>query len=140
MSFPKPFSVHVRQEVESLIAQGVIAAVLAEGLAITVNDGDENVLEHSRDADAVLAAMFSTDEDRLYISSGPETAISHGWILFIYGNDGFDVVSDYTTNLESILAPIVGIDAASLSSRIESGEFRIVPTVKPEYVPLQDRE
>ena len=140
MSFPKPFSVHVRQEVESLIAQGVIAAVLAEGLAITVNDGDENVLEHSRDADAVLAAMFSTDEDRLYVSSGPESGISHGWILFIYGNDGFDVVSDYTTNLESILAPIVGIDAASLSSRIESGEFRIVPTVKPEYVPLQDRE
>jgi hypothetical protein len=29
----------------------------------------------------------------------------HGWVLFIYGNDGWDVISDYTCNLEPIMGP-----------------------------------
>lgn len=29
-----------------------------------------------------------------------------GWVRFVYGNDGHDVISDYTTNLESVLEPI----------------------------------
>jgi hypothetical protein len=28
------------------------------------------------------------------------------WVRFVYGNDGYDVISDYTTSLEAVLAPI----------------------------------
>ena len=29
------------------------------------------------------------------------------WVWFVYGNDGWDVVCDYTINLESIIDPII---------------------------------
>lgn len=58
--------------------------------------------------------MFTTDEDYLFVydpkqpdeddaEDGRADANKIGWIWFIYGNDGHDVVSDYTTNLEKVL-------------------------------------
>ena len=47
-----------------------------------------------------MAAMFSTDEDYLYVHKGKEKA---GWVRFIYGESGWDVICDYTTNLESLM-------------------------------------
>jgi hypothetical protein len=37
----------------------------------------------------------------MYITpSDKDDRDAHGWVRFVYGNDGWDVVSDYTTNLE----------------------------------------
>ena len=112
---------------EKAIASATIAAILAAGPdhCIDVNDGEEIVLSESRDPSAILAAMFSTDEDYLVVRSG-KNASRDGWIRFIYGNSGFDVINDYTTNLESILDPVTGIRPDSVSSRLETGDFRIV--------------
>ena len=100
-------SVKMRQEVERKIAQAAITQLLASGFVLGVFDGEETVLTHSNDAAAVLAAMFTTDEDRLFVykQDGPQGKRDwFGWALFIYGNDGWDVVNDYTTNLEPIMA------------------------------------
>jgi hypothetical protein len=35
-----------------------------------------------------------------------DTRRSFGWVRFIYGNDGWDVINDYTTNLEPVIAGV----------------------------------
>ena len=91
---------HRRQEIERQIARKVIDDALAAGYAIDVFDGEEDAIENSTDAEAIIAAMFSTDDDRLYFRKENEVI---GWVWFIYGNSGWDVISDYTVNLEELL-------------------------------------
>ena len=57
--------------------------------------------------------MFSTDEDTLVLhvkESGDEYSLKIykriGWAQFTYGNDGYDVLSDHTANLEPLMATI----------------------------------
>lgn len=104
-------SVKMRQEVERKIVQAAIKQLLAAGFSLDVNDGEETTLKHSTDAAAIVAAMFTTDEDYLFVNEpgagSPAAALKGGsrigWVRFIYGNDGYDVMSDYTVNLESQL-------------------------------------
>lgn len=98
-------SVALRRRAERSIARKCIGALLRAGYEISVNDGEETTLKNSRERKAIFEAMFSTDEDYLLVhSAGAETHFA--WVRFIYGNDGFDVIADYTTNLESVLAPV----------------------------------
>lgn len=114
----KNLAVRQRQAIEKRIARRVIAGMLAAGFSISVNDGEETTLRRSLDPAAILAAMFSTDEEWLIIHKADQprglvdvdvdddTRKAFGWVRFIYGNDGWDVVNDYTTNLEPVMAPI----------------------------------
>jgi hypothetical protein len=118
------------------MARATIAAILAAGFSVTVNNGEEDdEISSSRDAESIYRAMFSTDEDYLHVvrhkPGAGANVMESGWIRFIYGNEGPDVINDYTTNLESILEPIVGIHDSSLSSRLERGEFTIVVNESP---------
>lgn len=92
-----------RQEIERKIAIATIKDLLNSGHSISVNDGEEVTLERSTDQTDILDAMFTTDEDYLIAHKDGELT-SIGWVRFIYGNDGWDVVNDYTTNLEHHLA------------------------------------
>ena len=87
------------QEIEKQIARKVIDDALAAGYTIDVFDGEEFPLKNSTDAEQILAAMFSTDDDRLFLNRGGKTA----WVWFIYGNSGWDVISDYNVSLEEVL-------------------------------------
>jgi hypothetical protein len=89
--------------IEERIARACIAELLEHGFSIDVNDGEETTLTACTDPAAILAAMFSTDEDYLHArrNTGPDRFL-HGWVRFIYGND-CDVISDYTTNLDPYL-------------------------------------
>lgn len=93
-------SVKMRQEVEHKIAEALIKSALATGYTITVDNGEDESKVPLSDLSLVLADMFLTDEDRLYMWEDDERI---GWVYFIYGNDGWDVISDYTTNLEPIM-------------------------------------
>jgi hypothetical protein len=95
----------MRIEIERQVARRAIAALLAAGHEVSVHDGEEFALRRSRDPKAILGAMFSTDEDEL-ISHGAK-GVGPGWVKFVYGNDGWDVISDYTTNLEKVLEPVM---------------------------------
>jgi hypothetical protein len=95
--------------IERLIAASAIMELLAAGYAITVNDGEDDVLIDSLDPAAIERAMRSTDEDKLYVRPAaecartPDARVFTGWVYFVYGNDGPDVINDYTTNLEAYL-------------------------------------
>lgn len=96
-------SLAIRRHVERDVITAAIRGCLAAGYDLTVNNGEENVLLNSRDEAAILGALWTTDEDHLFLNLDPTTWARAGWIRLIYGNDGWDVINDYTTNLEHAL-------------------------------------
>lgn len=98
-----------RLKIERRIARQCMKDLLDAGFLITVFDGEDFPLRKSNNAKDILDAMFSVDEDVLYVHKRPDVADAPmervGWVQFIYGNDGWDVIADYTTNLESALKP-----------------------------------
>jgi hypothetical protein len=47
--------------------------------------------------------MFSTDDEVLFLYNNINAPAAFGWVKFIYGNTGPDVINDYTTNLEPLM-------------------------------------
>lgn len=79
-----------------------VTSAIEAGFSVGVNDGEETVLTHCRDLETIMKALFSTDEDYLLIYRDGET--NHfGWIYLVYGNGCDEVVSNYTTNLDSFM-------------------------------------
>ena len=92
-------SVKMRQIVEREITTAVVDALLAAGFSLSIDNGDE-ITAHSKSRKNILNSMYLTDEEHLYaVKEGKTTA----WVYFVYGNDGWDVISDYTVNLESLI-------------------------------------
>lgn len=87
-----------RIAIERKIFAATCDALLDAGYYLGLNDGEETVVTACASVpDLVAASMSSADGKRQYI----------GWVRFIYGNGngGFDVISDYTINLESAIGP-----------------------------------
>lgn len=104
-------------EIERQIVVRAIRDILGHpaGYDISVMDGEEFPLRHSTNEDAILEAMFSTDEDYLFVyPKGNERRL--GWVQFIYGN-GAHVISDYVDN-ETMNDLLAGAD--KLSNALET--------------------
>lgn len=89
--------------VEREIVTQAIVDILSAGYDISVNDGEEIVLEHSDSLSRILEAMFSTDSDVLIVTrdtSPKRTRVGVVW--FVYGN-GWDVITDWSGNLDPLL-------------------------------------
>jgi hypothetical protein len=103
----------MRRHVEKLIVEAFLDEALTAGYSVTVFDCEEFTLKRSRDKASILAAMFTTDDDRLYLHKPGEAPAEnepsnrllhyHGWVWFVYGNGGWDVISDYTCNLQHVM-------------------------------------
>ena len=109
-------SVKMRQEVERKIVGQFVADALAAGyrLSVSLERGfdRETMLTGSRDATAILSEAFAGDECHIFVHLpvGPlrdkhRRLDCVGWVYLVYGNSGYDVISDYTTNLEELLKP-----------------------------------
>lgn len=86
-----------RIETEGKIANALVKKALADGYVVSVYDGEEWALKFSNDRSQILGAMFSTDEEMIAISSGePGARKRFGTVSMVYGNDGYDVISDYS--------------------------------------------
>jgi len=100
-------SVKMRQEIERKIATAFVTEAIKAGYTMTVDYGDGESKRFTT-VKTVLAAMFQGDDDRVYLYQHNELnkqTVRVGWVWFVYGNDGWDVISDYTTNLESLMGP-----------------------------------
>jgi hypothetical protein len=102
VTVPCPYIEHA-SIVERRIVGRLVEALLAAGYSLGVNDGEERTITNSKDADAIYKALASTDSDTL-IAHFPDSDREAG-VLLIWGND-VDVISDYHTSLEPVLAPI----------------------------------
>jgi hypothetical protein len=87
--------------IERKIVTALIDHALAEGYELSVDDGGET-FPWTTDRAEVLDQLMNTDEDRLYLRKDGRTA----WVFLVYGNEGWTVISDYNTSLESLLEPI----------------------------------
>lgn len=103
MSRELPPEVQKRQKVERRIVRRLIFDALKAGFSFNVNNGgDTNELPApTNKAKDVLATMFATDSEHLLLYKDGK---SFGWVFLVYGNDGWDVVSDYSINLEPVMA------------------------------------
>jgi len=95
-----------RQKIERQIVKKTIGELLAAGYGLGVADPDDDewLIENSTDADAVMKELMAADEEHLYVYRDGKRI---GWVYFVYGNSGWDVISDYTVNLEPVMK-IVG--------------------------------
>lgn len=93
-----------RIALERDIVTRTIDALLTAGYIVKESEDDtwHNTKEHT------LALLFDLDDAFLMAtSSANESNHTHsGWVRFVFGNDGWDVISDYTTNLEDVLKPV----------------------------------
>ena len=105
-------SVKMRQLVEREIAHQVIVDLLKAGYLLGVYDGEEVTIHHSKDAKKIMAALFTTDEDYVFVyvkGDDKKDVRPQYWVRLVYGNDGWDVINDYTTHLE----PVIGKGTAT---------------------------
>ena len=91
--------------IERQIVRLTAKTLIAVGHKVTVNDGEKNVLIGSTIVDDIIDACFSKEEDWFHVHRDDEKA-SFGWIHFVYGNGGWDVIQDHTANLQAVLAPV----------------------------------
>lgn len=100
-----------RIHTEAEIATRTVDALLAAGYLVWVDmKGDDGARPEQPTSNrvAILSEMMQVDDEFIGVYRVYDKADERpdGWVRFIYGNDGCDVISDYTTNLESVLAPI----------------------------------
>ena len=89
------------KEMEAAIVRNAVHELLDHGFTLAVDDGgDDYAINRSSDPEAVLEALMNTDEDRLMARAGDTIK---GWVHFVYGNDGHDVICDMTVSLEPYL-------------------------------------
>lgn len=108
-------SVRPRARMELKIVNQIIASASEAGYTIRVYI-DRNALEEYQQPGSydVRSAIFDLDDATLTFH-GPDGERT-GWVYLVMGNDGYDVVSDYSTNLETFLRP-----ATALAERLENG-------------------
>lgn len=78
--------------VEARIVEALVDSALGADCSISVNDGGSFVLAGSRDAQAILRCLGTTDGDVLVLRRAGKRI---GSVTLIYGN-GADVVADFS--------------------------------------------
>lgn len=107
-TIPPLCAVCQRLAVEQDIVTKVVDAMLEAGYSLQTDLRNEpRPAQPTRDRNAILSEMMAVDDEFLGVfDDNPEDRRPIGWVRFVYGNGGYDVVSDYTINLEKLLAPI----------------------------------
>jgi DNA-binding MarR family transcriptional regulator len=102
-----------RIALETSIVNKAVDILLKQGFKIRVHDGEDFCHDWTTDPTTIQEALFSTDEDRLYATRDPEIKNNKateervtGWLRFIYGNCGYDVLNDYTMNMAPYISEL----------------------------------
>jgi hypothetical protein len=97
-----------RIAVEQDIVTRTVDALLTAGHALNTNA--EETEGPTRERKIILSRLMEVDDEFLTVHTPEDLArgeiLPFAWVRFVYGNDGYDVISDYTTNLEKVLKPI----------------------------------
>ncbi|AUR86158.1 SRCR domain protein [Vibrio phage 1.083.O._10N.286.52.B9] len=88
------------ENVEDEIIKLAIIGLLDDGYFISVFDGEDTTVEDCRNIDLITQALKTTDEDFLNCRN----SLNSGWVRLVYGNSEWEVICDYTTNLDDQLS------------------------------------
>jgi hypothetical protein len=94
------------QEQENAIMRRVIKCALDAGFTLDVHDGGGIALKNCVLPRAVFEAMKTTDEDTLFFR---RNGVTFGWVKFVYGNAGYEVICDHTLSVTDIIAPATAL-------------------------------
>jgi hypothetical protein len=90
----------IRMGIEQKIIRRAVTDILSNGYRVSVYDGGEYTVNRSTDLNLILNATQTTDSDALVVWDRDQNI---GTITLIYGNDGHDVIADYSNSLEEVL-------------------------------------
>lgn len=92
-------------------SRGTVDALLQAGYWLRTDEHDDPRPEQpTQDRDAIVKEIAEVDDEFLAVwfeAPSAEDRRPNAWVRFVYGNDGWDVICDYTTNLETVLQPII---------------------------------
>jgi hypothetical protein len=97
----------IRQRIviERAIVRRAVSDLIAAGCWVRVFYGPEEGwgCQRTDNVDVVMEAVGACDEEVLYVFPSSSGA-RQGFIHFVYGNDGWDVIADNSTRIEYLLA------------------------------------
>lgn len=96
--------------IERAIVRKACEDLLAAGFKLRVDDGGDWACERTDSLATVMSSIMSTDEDNVHVfgtvslPGGVSTTRHLGWVQFVYGNTGWDVITDNTLSIDEHLA------------------------------------
>lgn len=102
--------IRARIVIENAIVRTACESLVKEGFALRLWDGEAYLTETiTQDVATLMADLQACEEEWLFVyKRGTKKDGTEGWLRFgtaymVYGNDGWDVVADYSVNLEDAL-------------------------------------
>lgn len=92
------------KEMEIRVLGAVIDTAIEQGFLITVDNGEDIPVKNSQDKELILSELFATDMEWLKFQKPGQKR--RGTMLLVHGNDGWDVINDYSTSVESIMESV----------------------------------
>jgi len=106
-------STAIRQKIEREIIASFVQSALAKGyrLAVSRERGydTESMLLGCRNRKRITDYVMDSDDAHIFVQPATGSllqdgrVVSKGWVYIVLGNEGWDVISDYTTNLEPLM-------------------------------------
>jgi hypothetical protein len=101
-------SVMRRQKIERRVVSQLVTDLLDAGFVLSVCQGDnrDEPCPPTIEKKEIMLKLGECDDDRLFVYSADaddhayRTHAVTGWVYLVYGNDGWDVIANYTGNLE----------------------------------------
>ena len=90
------------RKLENTIIRVFIREALQRGHTITVTTYDEDELTCSSQINKIVDALRSTDYDNIRVHDGDKYI---GGVLLVWGNDPWEVISDYSVSIEDMVEP-----------------------------------
>ena len=106
-----------RIRAEKRMASGLIKACLKRGYSVTIDNGEDKPVIRSTNYREIMTELWATDEEHVVIHDADGTPL--GWFFLVYGNDGWDLISDYSAN--DVCDEIYNTDISPLADKVESG-------------------
>lgn len=102
-----------RIAIEKRIVTKIVEDGLAAGYVLAVENGGDEHEYQGTDKARILEELFACDEEWIYFYT--QDGHYKGQVYLVYGNDGYDVMADYSLSLEDVLK-----GANELADKIEA--------------------
>jgi hypothetical protein len=93
-------NITTRRSIEERVIRAAVEGLVENGYLVEASDG-ESTMDATHDVDAVLADLFKSDEEWLYVYTPEGDRV--GDVRLSHGSDGWDVIAEHTENLEPAL-------------------------------------
>lgn len=92
-------AVQARISLEKKIVRSLVNELIDGGFVLSLdNGGDSLEIENCADAVRFLKETQATDEETIFARKGDVST----WASLVYGNDGYDVISDSGVSLDAL--------------------------------------